>query len=244
MSIDAQTSMRSRGESPRRRRDWFQRRWSILAPAATLAVVLAVVGWALLTDSDAEEAADRFGEAWAAEDYDAMYGMLDPASREQLDEEEFADAYLDTAGTATATELEIEGASEEDGGAVLPVSTATEVFGTIAGDVRLPLTGAGEVEWAPHLVFPGLAEGEELSRKTTAPERAPLLAADGTVLAEGDTGERTTELAADATAVAGTIIPAYLSNVDAIAAKLKGLEANPLGGQMGYAFAEYVWLEA
>jgi peptide/nickel transport system substrate-binding protein len=43
---------------------------------------------------------------------------------------------------------------------------------------------------------------------------------------------------------AGTIIPAYISNVDAITAKLKGLEANPLGGQMGYAFAEYVWLEA
>ncbi|MCZ7483187.1 MULTISPECIES: ABC transporter substrate-binding protein [Rhizobium/Agrobacterium group] len=43
---------------------------------------------------------------------------------------------------------------------------------------------------------------------------------------------------------AGTIIPAYLTNVDAISSKLKGLEANPLGGMMGYAFAEYVWLEA
>ncbi|MNL58072.1 hypothetical protein D3C87_1816810 [compost metagenome] len=43
---------------------------------------------------------------------------------------------------------------------------------------------------------------------------------------------------------AGTIIPAYITNVDAITSKLKGLEANPLGGMMGYAFAEYVWLEA
>lgn len=43
---------------------------------------------------------------------------------------------------------------------------------------------------------------------------------------------------------AGTIIPVYISNVDAITEKVKGLEANPLGGQMGYAFAEYVWLEA
>jgi peptide/nickel transport system substrate-binding protein len=42
---------------------------------------------------------------------------------------------------------------------------------------------------------------------------------------------------------AGTIIPAYITNVDAITSKLKGLEANPLGGMMGYAFAEYVWLE-
>lgn len=43
---------------------------------------------------------------------------------------------------------------------------------------------------------------------------------------------------------AGTIIPVYISNVDAITDKLKGLQANPLGGMMGYAFAEYVWIDA
>ncbi|SFD55605.1 ABC transporter substrate-binding protein [Roseivivax sediminis] len=43
---------------------------------------------------------------------------------------------------------------------------------------------------------------------------------------------------------AGTIIPAFLSGVDAHADSLKGLRPNPLGGQMGYAFAEYVWLES
>ncbi len=43
---------------------------------------------------------------------------------------------------------------------------------------------------------------------------------------------------------AGTIIPAYISNMDAITTKLKGLVSNPLGGMMGYAFAEYVWLDA
>ncbi|WP_332688171.1 ABC transporter substrate-binding protein [Devosia sp.] len=43
---------------------------------------------------------------------------------------------------------------------------------------------------------------------------------------------------------AGTIIPARLGVVDAAASKLKGLEPNPLGGMMGYTFAEHVWLEA
>ncbi|MCY1666771.1 ABC transporter substrate-binding protein [Rhizobium sp. SL86] len=43
---------------------------------------------------------------------------------------------------------------------------------------------------------------------------------------------------------AGTVIPVYLSNVDAKQSKLKGLEPNPLGGQMGYAMAEYVWIDA
>ena len=43
---------------------------------------------------------------------------------------------------------------------------------------------------------------------------------------------------------AGTIIPAYISNIDATSSKLKGLEPSPLGGMMGYAFAEYVWLDS
>jgi peptide/nickel transport system substrate-binding protein len=43
---------------------------------------------------------------------------------------------------------------------------------------------------------------------------------------------------------AGTIIPVYISNVDGISSKLKGLLPSPLGGMMGYGFAEHVWLEA
>lgn len=41
---------------------------------------------------------------------------------------------------------------------------------------------------------------------------------------------------------AGTAIPVYISNVDALAPKVRGLLPNPLGGQMGYAMAEYLWL--
>ncbi|MCZ0811601.1 MAG: ABC transporter substrate-binding protein [Pseudomonadota bacterium] len=43
---------------------------------------------------------------------------------------------------------------------------------------------------------------------------------------------------------AGTLIPTYISNVDAMSTTLKGMRPNPLGGQMGYAFAEYIWLDA
>ncbi|MHC1551330.1 ABC transporter substrate-binding protein [Phyllobacterium sp. K27] len=43
---------------------------------------------------------------------------------------------------------------------------------------------------------------------------------------------------------AGTVIPVFMSNVDAISPKLHGLEPNPLGGMMGYTFAEHAWLEA
>jgi peptide/nickel transport system substrate-binding protein len=43
---------------------------------------------------------------------------------------------------------------------------------------------------------------------------------------------------------AGTIIPAYISGVDAVTAKLKGMDINPLGGMMGYSMAEHVWFAA
>lgn len=42
---------------------------------------------------------------------------------------------------------------------------------------------------------------------------------------------------------AGTAIPVWLSNLDGKTSRLQGFETNPLGGQMGYAMAEYVWFE-
>lgn len=42
---------------------------------------------------------------------------------------------------------------------------------------------------------------------------------------------------------AGTGIPAWISNVDAMSTKVKGMKFNPLGNLMGFAFAEHVWLE-
>ncbi|MCA0920816.1 ABC transporter substrate-binding protein [Pseudooceanicola nanhaiensis] len=43
---------------------------------------------------------------------------------------------------------------------------------------------------------------------------------------------------------AGTIIPAYLSSVDAMSDKVMGIQPHPLGLLQGYDFAETVWLKA
>ena len=43
---------------------------------------------------------------------------------------------------------------------------------------------------------------------------------------------------------AGIGIPLFLTSIDGHSSKLKGLSPIPLGGLMGYAFAENVWLEA
>lgn len=43
---------------------------------------------------------------------------------------------------------------------------------------------------------------------------------------------------------AGIGIPLFLASIDGHSTKLKGLSPIPLGGLMGYSFAEHVWLEA
>jgi peptide/nickel transport system substrate-binding protein len=41
----------------------------------------------------------------------------------------------------------------------------------------------------------------------------------------------------------GVAIPIFIASLDAFDARLKGLQPMPLGGLMGFAFAEHVWLE-
>jgi peptide/nickel transport system substrate-binding protein len=43
---------------------------------------------------------------------------------------------------------------------------------------------------------------------------------------------------------AGIGIPLFLASIDGHSTKLKGLSPIPLGGLMGYSFAEHVWLDA
>jgi cell division protein FtsI/penicillin-binding protein 2 len=64
----------------------------------------------------------------------------------------------------------------------------TRVWGELRAPVVLPFSGDGDsarVDWSPELAFPGLRDGERLTRRTTLPRRAAILAADGTVLAKG-----------------------------------------------------------
>ena len=181
------------------------------AGVVAVLALAALLARSLLAESEAEALAERFGEAWAGEDYGAMYGMLDPASRMETAEEEFAAAYEEAATTATATDVEPGEAREAEGAAILPVTVTTEIFGTVTDEVEVETSGEGDdplVAWAPQMAFPGLGEGEELRRRTRAPERAALLARDGTVLAEGEPSERSSELGLDAASVAGTISPA------------------------------------
>ncbi len=181
-----------------------QRRQRVLtraAPLGAIALVAFVVGIVVGGGPDSPEA-QRFVDAWEAADYPAMYAELSPGSQSQLTVEEFERVYERAADTATVETLTAGELTHEDDVASTSLSISTHAFGELSGQLELPLED-GKVVWAPHLVYPGLSDGEQLVRRTRAPARAAILAADGTPLSSGPASARS--VGAAASAVVGSV---------------------------------------
>ncbi len=150
---------------------------------------------------------ERYAKAWSRGDYQAMYGMLDAASRQGLSEEQFHADYADAAVTATLISLHIGQVGSPSGGFVpVAASVPTRLFGTLRGLVEVPLSSDGSaVHFAGTLLFPGLRAGEQLQRDTSLPARGSLLADNGTPLAEGP--QRTSPIPSVAGEVVGALGP-------------------------------------
>jgi penicillin-binding protein A len=166
------------------------------------------VGLLAGTRDDPPSAGERFAAAWAQGNTEEMYRELTPEARAEVSLDRFRRVYQRAARTATleavaagsGEKTRIDGARVE----VVRVTVDTYAFGQLGDDLELPLGDDG-VAWAPHLVFPGLEPGETLTRRTQAPERAPILAVDGTVLAEGRATTRSLPLGPAAAAVVGEV---------------------------------------
>jgi penicillin-binding protein A len=200
-------------------------------PVLALAVVAFLVGAVLGSHASASPdltLAERYVRAWARSDYTGMYSELSAASRRSTSASEFADAYREALVTATATRVSLSGhAHAASGGRVeLTMRVRTRLFGTLT----LPLTlrfdedGGSEqaagprIVWSRSLAFPGVRSGESLSRSTSLPRRAPLLARDGSTLAEAAPGNATGGPPAEATRSSplGVYADSVLGNVGAI----------------------------
>jgi cell division protein FtsI/penicillin-binding protein 2 len=81
-------------------------------------------------------------------------------------------------------------------------------------------------------VFPGLNKGEELSRETTAPPRAKILARDGSTLVEGPAGARTSPLGTAGSEIAGVLTTPTLDDERA-ALYARGFEPDTPVGTSG-----------
>ena len=148
--------------------------------------------------------AEQFADAWQRGSFSGMYAEISGAAARRYSLESFTADYEDAERTATVQSVDTGEVSEGGAGAVVPVTLHTNAFGSISRELTLPLDG-GKVDWSPNLVFPGLRPGERLVRHTIVPKRAPILAKDGTPLAEGPATARTSPLGTAATAVAGSV---------------------------------------
>lgn len=194
-------------------------------PVLVLAAVAFAAGAVLGADHGAPAGyalADGFVEAWTKGDYASMYTDIAAASQSSTSVSEFADAYRQALITATATHVRMTGSARgAPGGEVeVPVRVDTRLFGVLSLDFAFTTVedpGAGtRIAWTRSLEFPGVRPGELLTRRTSLPRRATLLARNGSVLAESPPGAasalsgeatRNSPLGNVANAVIGTVGP-------------------------------------
>ncbi|HMD51672.1 MAG TPA: penicillin-binding transpeptidase domain-containing protein [Solirubrobacteraceae bacterium] len=228
----------------------LQRARPVLAVAAVAFAVGAIAG-ARSGPPATYAVADRFVQAWTEGDYATMHSDIDEASRRALSPGRFAALYQEALTTATAARAQVTGPARgvEGGLVTVPVRVDTRLFGELPLDFTMKVAEAAgqglRVQWSPSLAFPGLRPGEALTRRTALPERAPLLARDGSVLAEAvpgtpaeaPTGEasRGSPLGEAASSVVGTVGAPPAGRRHALEAQ--GISANSIVGLSGLELA-------
>ena len=137
-----------------------ERRRRIATRAAPLIVVatLAFAGGMVIAVEPDAPAAQRFVDAWERGDTAAMYAELTPDVQEEYSLPHFRQIYDDAATQSTLAELSAGDVSEQGDDAVIPSTCERTCSATLAGSLELPLSD-GKVDWAPNLVYPGLAPG-------------------------------------------------------------------------------------
>jgi peptidoglycan glycosyltransferase len=205
------------------RKQRLRRARPVVALAAAAFVLGAVFG-ARQGPSPASRLAMQFVTAWTRGDYVTMYEDVDSSSQRAFSITQFADAYKQALSTATATRVTLAGrvAGGPDGARTVPVRVYTRLFGVLSLDFTLEVREGAQpgprVAWSRSLAFPGLRPGELLSRTTTLPRRATVLARDGSVLAESPAGGESQAAEATRASPLGDVANAVLGTVGALPA--------------------------
>ena len=206
------------------------------APVLAIALISFIVGVVAGAGADSS-AVQRFVDAWERGDTEGMYAELTGGAQEEFSRDEFERAYAKAEETATVESLSAGEAQDAESGGddveVVPTRFDTHAFGDLGGDLELT-AGDDGVAWEPHMVFPGLKPGESLTRRTRAPDRAPILASDGTPLAEGPAAARAQPIPG-ASAVVGEVGAPAVEEERAMAAQ--GFPPGSLTGNSGLELA-------
>jgi cell division protein FtsI/penicillin-binding protein 2 len=188
-------------------------------PISLVALVAFILGAIAGTPgSPAKDAARRFVDAWGNGEFAAMYRELNPASRHAIELNDFVIAYREAEDTATVRALNPHSPGDPRSGSdgtIVPVAIAvdTMAFGSLEGGLDLPYADGG-IDWDASLVFPGLRPDEHLESQIELAPREPILAADGTPLAEGPAEARAHPIGSDAIDVTGEVGAAEESSAE------------------------------
>ncbi len=191
-----------------------------MAPLILIGLVAFIVGAIVghSSGSPEKDAAERFATAWENGEYAAMYRELNRGSQRKISINDFVIAYRETNLTATVRSLQADSPAgvgsvevpEESSQAnsrttvSVPITVDTVAFGPVRAPLELPFAENG-VAWERRLTFPGLHESEHLESQVELAPRAPILAADGTPLAEGPAQARAHPIGSEAIDVTGEV---------------------------------------
>jgi cell division protein FtsI/penicillin-binding protein 2 len=193
-------------------------------PLSLIALIAFILGASAgAPGSPEKEAAQRFVAAWERNEFAAMYRELNPASQSKIELNDFVLAYRNAEMTATMRSLAAgsPGDPSSQGGkemVTVPTMADTVAFGTVEQNLDLPFDEGG-IEWDEALVFPGLRGGEHLESQIELAPRAPILAADGSPLAEGPAAARAHPIGSAAIDVSGEVGVAEEAEADVLARK-------------------------
>jgi peptidoglycan glycosyltransferase len=176
-----------------------------------MALAAFILGAVVGSGSPAGDAVGRFADAWVRQDFSAMHAELTDDAASRYPKKRFEQLYREAETTATLSSLQHgdpDGPHSVSGRDVvsLPVTIGTKAFGDLGGNIDFPVEG-DSIAWEPNLVFPGLARGDRLTRRTQVPKRGAILAEDGTPLAQGSAAARSSSIEGAASVAGETGVP-------------------------------------
>src|SRR3954453_4868928 len=176
-----------------------------LAAVAAVAFLIGLIIGAT-TLSGAQRTARSFTAAWERGDYPRMYSMLTPAAKKRVTPAAFRTAYSTAAATVTAVGVDAGKVHDDGDFGRVEMAVRTRIFGVVRGHLRGPVVD-DHVDWGPELVFPGLARGQALTRRTVAPRRARILSRDGRTIVSGPATARVVAPGSPAASIVGQVEP-------------------------------------
>lgn len=129
---------------------------------------------------------EAFAKAWAAENYAALYLLLDQDSQRSATLEQFSEAYATFATEMTRTDLRVTPGEVQGTQAALSVKLATAYFGQFEYTTVLNLTktpAGWAVRWDSSAIHPDMAGGRAFKSTIQRPVRGSILDRTGVALA-------------------------------------------------------------